>query len=1063
MKKTCLALAISLFCVLQASSQWYAQPQISGTPYLYKIHFFTAMNGLACGEFNGIYKTADGGFSWTQVTTGDTWLDVGAYYGMAFTTASIGFICGESAFYGQAVILKTTDGGITWAPQFFGNNVTALTDICFPTPSIGYAVGDNGRVIKTTNGGNTWSYLSSVTVGIYESVCFTNANDGYAVGDTIAYRTTNGGITWSSMATGGSYHYCVRFKNSQQGYLIDWNRISHTSDGGISWNVQYFNSNANFYRIQVMGDTAYAVGAGLILKTINNGGYWSPQIFDTIYTNNGLQQLFDVNFINANEGWISGYFGTVLKTTNAGGPTFFPMDDSGINSIQNITCSGPQNINVKLHDFGIDTLTNAVINCTVDGNPIPAFNWSGNILPDSSSAYFAIGNYGFSPGPHLIKAWTAMPNGVSDNRQQNDSLSFYASTSPCNPNDGGIRSFRNSYQYCSGTANVCVSVKNFGTSPLTSAVINLKVNGTPLPAYSWTGMLLPGDTSNYVAVSSYPFVQNNSYVIKAWTSMPNGFTDPQNQNDTLSINVVAKGLRGSYTIGGTAPDYQTFNLALSDLSNIGICDSVIFLVRQGTYNEKVMIPWIKQASKYNTVTFTSELNDSSSVLINYGAANYDFVVGFDSTFYVTVQKMTIQPIGNFTGGNAVLIQNHSSHVSVLNCHLIGKTGTSTGYEVVRSTYVAVQNTVCSYNTIANNLIENGNAGIYFVGKDTFNLCRGIYISNNRINNQSRFGIVIFNHDSATLTGNYLTPNVSTGSYSGIKMQDSRGQYSISKNQVYGNCEMGIEVKNCLSVLNKEGLISNNMLFSLGTSLAWVIHIQASKNIRIFYNSVKTTSASTSSAPLVCPSGNSYLTIRNNIFANYGAGRAMFNPNALSVSNNNDLYSTSANFVFWNTSSYSNLTSYRNATGQDLNSISVAPPFISNSNLHIDSMSSVMNGLAQPLFIADDVDNQQRDTQFPDIGADEYNPYIFTGNNPGCCVPQLKIFPNPSNGLFTFVLPATNDPAILEIYSFSGELVFKFFEIKDGEIHLDLSQYPSGLYYCHMILGSNSTITRLIKL
>ena len=56
-----------------------------------------------------------------------------------------------------------------------------------------------------------------------------------------------------------------------------------------------------------------AGNSGLIKRTTNGGTNW---ISNTI----GIYTLQSVDFINADTGWISGLYGTILKTTNGGGP-----------------------------------------------------------------------------------------------------------------------------------------------------------------------------------------------------------------------------------------------------------------------------------------------------------------------------------------------------------------------------------------------------------------------------------------------------------------------------------------------------------------------------------------------------------------------------------------------------------------------------------------------------------------------------------------------------------------------------------------------------------------------
>ncbi|PKP22373.1 MAG: hypothetical protein CVU05_04100, partial [Bacteroidetes bacterium HGW-Bacteroidetes-21] len=76
-------------------------------------------------------------------------------------------------------------------------------------------------------------------------------------------------------------------------------------------------------------------------------------------------------------------------------------------------------------------------------------------------------------------------------------------------------------------------------------------------------------------------------------------------------------LNGTYTIGGTTPDYANFTTAVSALTSSGINGPVIFNVRNGVYNEQVSIGVISGSSAINTVTFQSETGDSNAVTMTY--------------------------------------------------------------------------------------------------------------------------------------------------------------------------------------------------------------------------------------------------------------------------------------------------------------------------------------------------------------------------------------------------------------------------------------------------------------
>ena len=74
---------------------------------------------------------------------------------------------------------------------------------------------------------------------------------------------------------------------------------------------------------------------------------------------------------------------------------------------------------------------------------------------------------------------------------------------------------------------------------------------------------------------------------------------------------------GTYTIGGASPSYATFTAAVADLNTNGLAGDgpVVFDVRDGTYDEQLVINQITGASAINTITFQSESANNTLVTL----------------------------------------------------------------------------------------------------------------------------------------------------------------------------------------------------------------------------------------------------------------------------------------------------------------------------------------------------------------------------------------------------------------------------------------------------------------
>ncbi|WP_412060153.1 WD40/YVTN/BNR-like repeat-containing protein [Rubrivirga sp. IMCC45206] len=147
---------------------WTARPLAPHLDTVVDVHFFDALHGLAVGGtgvFGGdirprVIETRDGGATWTvrhtvtSVTPGWGWK-------LSFPTPEVGYMSVEK-YDGNpdAMILKTTDGGASWAEVTIPNAGNGnLQSVGFLTPDVGWVSG-RGTTSMTTDGGATWTQLA---------------------------------------------------------------------------------------------------------------------------------------------------------------------------------------------------------------------------------------------------------------------------------------------------------------------------------------------------------------------------------------------------------------------------------------------------------------------------------------------------------------------------------------------------------------------------------------------------------------------------------------------------------------------------------------------------------------------------------------------------------------------------------------------------------------------------------------------------------------------------------------------------------------------------------------
>jgi photosystem II stability/assembly factor-like uncharacterized protein len=202
----------------------------------------------------------------------------------------------------------------------------------------GFAIGDNGVVLKTMNGGNNWISVSPASNIDFKSIYFINIATGWITGwgsnYVVVYKTTNSGTNWIQQFNGSDASNspsCCSFINENKGYIGGVRRISGsptgfdmtTTNGGLNWNKTNhyekvfscsFASSHNGWRSACYGSGFLS---GELSYTTNYGSNWGCNNF---YNGN---YFYGVQFLDSLNGWYIGYdtiisYSFVLATTNGG-------------------------------------------------------------------------------------------------------------------------------------------------------------------------------------------------------------------------------------------------------------------------------------------------------------------------------------------------------------------------------------------------------------------------------------------------------------------------------------------------------------------------------------------------------------------------------------------------------------------------------------------------------------------------------------------------------------------------------------------------------------------------
>ena len=286
-------------------------------------------------------STGDGGWTWLDPLPQGNLLQA-----VAFIDPSHAVAAGDSG-----ALLTTSDAGLDWTARDLHIAGAHVLDLSFPDTRHGWAavsvdgVPPRSLLLRTTDGGITWPLRRSFP--LVTAVDFVNARDGWMCGGNRVWATRDGGRTWSATSLRRNWILAdVSFVDRAHGWVVGTRQERHgsewypivvaTTDGGASWHAQHLP--AGDHAQQTLGSIAFtdarhgcAVGSGtesggesIIVTTTDGGVTWQQQ------TSGTTANLGRVSFVDPDHGWMTGD-GKVFATTD-GGVTWAPSDP-GITAI----------------------------------------------------------------------------------------------------------------------------------------------------------------------------------------------------------------------------------------------------------------------------------------------------------------------------------------------------------------------------------------------------------------------------------------------------------------------------------------------------------------------------------------------------------------------------------------------------------------------------------------------------------------------------------------------------------------------------------------------------------
>jgi len=561
---------------------------------------------------------------------------------------------------------------------------------------------------------------------------------------------------------------------------------------------------------------------------------------------------------------------------------------------------------------------------------------------------------------------------------------------PC-ANDAGVNAILSpANPLAGGTEQVKILLQNQGSAALVAVNIHWSVNGQVQGSMPWSGNLAPGGNSE-VIIGSYDFQEGMLYHLKSWTSSPNGVSDCNTLNDTISSQDLAAPLCGTYTIGGNNPDFSGFQDAVAVLNLAGVTCPVTLLVRDGIYRENIFLKEIPGSSATNTVTFRSESGDSTKAILQIPAD----ALKFETMIYMKgTQHVSFQMLGMFTGAdlgydNTAVVMEGAKHIRFANCYFEMQRLLDLAFNIIdESQDIMIEDSriECVHAGAMAMVISGegtGNVRLlsnYISGSTTYEYntvriekgANGVEISFNSFDNC--FRAISLSKATAIQVMNNSISNVNYG----LQANDFTTGLIISSNR-FSQVRNHPEVDDGTSVIyiqnTSQAQVDNNYIHTEGNGPVKAINLQGSSSCGVYFNSINILNSdpqAKSRGLLVRQS--SQVKARNNIFHFSVGGTPVYleGINSQLDLDRNDYFSFDNAIGYYDNKKYFDITEWTTATGFDLNSISVVPFFTSDTDLSINQV--LLNNAGVPIEgITLDIDGGTRDPLTPDIGAKEYSP------------------------------------------------------------------------------------------
>jgi len=323
---------------IDSGETWYYVKESQFSTNFSVIHFSPQKTGYISFN-NGVYRSVDNGESWSIISNISHEI-----FDISFPSEQIGFISGDFN-----IIYKTIDGGVTWdinSDNFdFGSSTVSVN---FVDADKGFITGNRGRMLVTSNSGETWKRYSP-TYSDVEEIDMVTEEIGYMLAGNEILSTNSNGENWTNLGliADDGEAYGIDFVDETHGFAIVDRKVYKTTNSGQNWVKAHIATTISSndlvgirFLSQSLGFVSTMEGNGALYRTTTAGNTWVEVISDKISNIRFLDENFGYAFGDENI-YITRDTGVTWELIYDAGNSYYIHDihfineDIGYMSVQN--------------------------------------------------------------------------------------------------------------------------------------------------------------------------------------------------------------------------------------------------------------------------------------------------------------------------------------------------------------------------------------------------------------------------------------------------------------------------------------------------------------------------------------------------------------------------------------------------------------------------------------------------------------------------------------------------------------------------------------------------------